>query len=400
VATRAIVHVGCGRLSVGAVIPFLHAAFEGSVVFLVQRQSDEWKAFVSEDGGSCYLENEGGFFGSYRVHVLRGPGDVPKQLTESSLLLVPNLSYLTKILDVIARRDTIVSCSLGAGQEELVAPLRATVMWERLLAFENTLGKFPHLGQPVQHVIVDRICWGFGPPSTKLSSIAMIKKALCEPAFASFWVPADCGISLIDTRVRANEYGFGAQTLINEYVSEKHLELLKRRKRALVNATHAILGMLCLRALAERRMDPNRQYLAATQALLEKYFPEWDQALAVYCKMRSAEIALEELPDADAEVWQAKFFENVAETRRAKERFLGTADRLERVMDARELRKELGKLKEHVLAPISCYESSREKLLMIWRLGRPSDADIMVLRDFLMETFTSAIEWAQINSRV
>ena len=146
-ATRVIVHVGCGKLSVGAVIPFLHTAFEGSTVLLVQRQSREWDAFGSEDGGSCYLENEGGFFGSYRVHVLRNPSDMTKLPTESCLLLVPNLSYLTRVLDVVAQSDTLVSCSLGAGQAELVAPLRATTMWERLLAFENTFGKFPHFGQ-------------------------------------------------------------------------------------------------------------------------------------------------------------------------------------------------------------------------------------------------------------
>jgi hypothetical protein len=399
-ACQDVVHIGCGQLGVGAVVPFLHTAFgESGRLFLVQRLGEKWNMF--EEGGSCYLENDGGFFESYRVHVLRGPNHMRELRLELEsgcgrfLLLVPNLSYLTYILDAIGTPETVISCSLGSGQGELVAPLRAAVNWGRLLAFENTMGDFNSIGKPVQHVLVDRICWGFRPPSEGVSHLS--KRAHCEPDFSTFWVPADCGLSLKDTRRRAASYGFGSSFFVGQYTSLQELTLLKLRKRALINATHAILGMLCFRALSKRNMDPNRQYLAATQALLEKYFPEWDHALDVYCKMRAAEVASEEYPRGEDEQWQAKFFDNVAETRKAKERFLGTADLLERVVNAKMIRKELKKLKEHVLDPMALYEKNRGKLFARWRLGRPSDTEIAVLRDFLIETFASAIDWSESN---
>jgi len=358
-----------------------------------------WKNL--QDGAHCNLENEGGFFHSYRVYQVKTRADLSRLVgasgrePEDHLVLLEDFDgLLGATLKQIGSVSTVVTCSLGDGQPMLASALRATPRsWSQLFAFENTLAReFTGLSGQVDQVVVDRICWGSGH---RLGAPNNERYAKCESGFSAFWIPTGKGILKEVILENLTDSGFDLSWLvINEYGSPAELEKIRHRKRALVNASHALLAILCFEVLRIRGMNAKEQYLATVEALLAKDLPEAKRGLDLYIRLRAAEVAWLETGSVGGDAWQATFATCYGIAQKAIERFLGTSDRLDRVFSSDRLAKDLGRRKEHISGPLDWFESHRDSLRQVWRLGRPSEAEVWHLRSFLDSAFNSALEMA------
>jgi hypothetical protein len=393
-----VVHVGCGKLGIGAVIPFLHAAYPDASIVLVQRRGKHWVDV--KEGSTCYLENDSGFYRPYRANVVLSAADLntlslshDPAYGDRLVLIDETLSFLGDLLKKIGDPPVTMSCSLGDGQTDLARALQAAkTHWTQLYAFENSVNRaaFGSLSERVRHVVVDRICWDSGV-STDPTRAPGTHRASCEKEFASYWVPAESAIDPATVTRRGADFGLeGAWLRVMQYHGRDELERIVRRKRALVNATHAILTMLCFDVLQRRKMKAREQYLATVDALLSRELPEARSAMDVYIRVRAAEVASKECKKLGSEEWHACFGECVAMARRAMHRFLDTPDRLDRVFKGGKLDRDFLKKTEHINAPLDWFCRWRDKLLPGWRLGRPNEEDVLRLRQFLETAFESA----------
>ncbi len=395
------IHVGCGKLGIGAVIPFLHANFPDRTVVLVQRRAPHWVDL--DDGATCHLENDRGFYRAYRTHtigsaseVARACANIGKGAPSDHLLLVPSLGVLDVILRKIGGHSLTVSCALGNGQADLALPLRAsTGKWSRLYAFENTLHRTLdglRRDSLVHHVVVDRICWDAGQTvATGSGERNGIRIAHCEQ-FAAYWIPANADLSSAEVKKRGDEFGLPSKTTEVHQYKAGELDAIVMRKRALVNATHTVLTILCFHALQGRGMSARDQYLAAVVALTSRELPEALCALDVYMRLRAAEVATNEVVKLDGERWHAVFGECMAMARKAMRRFLATPDRLSRVFSGAGLKQDLLKKNEHIDRPLeSFFMHSHSDAWAQWRLGRPSEEDVVRVRAYLETAFQSAL---------
>ncbi len=173
------------------------------------------------------------------------------------------------------------------------------------------------------------------------------------------------------------------------------LDWHRERKRALINALHAVAALLCYRLLAIREMGAEKQYLAPLQQMLRTEYPEWREGMDHYLRLRAIEVAWKrQSPEvSDVEKLHADYLEAYRMAKEAQQRFFATNDRLDRVMSPSNLSKELEKFEEHILKPIAFYDQEKKSLTKKWIYGRPNHADIADLRDFLTETFLKATQW-------
>jgi hypothetical protein len=393
-------------LGIGAVVPFLHATCGDAGVTLIQRYG-EWAEDLKE-GDSLAYENDAGFRRIYRVHLMQSAegferfykAAIAEHVRDHLVILVGD--SVAEVLHVVNDPETMVTCSLGENQGALFEPLRASRgLWSRLLLFENLVNwpAFAGLAQfgAVSQVVVDRICWDISTKTKAERGGVLTRRVSCEKSFASFWVPEGLAMSQPS---RGKESGFAqGECLVDEYRTKDQLGEILKRKRALVNAIHAVLGMLCFYALAKRDMRANEQYLATAEALLKREQPEACQALDVYMRLRAAEIAWDECDCQVAEAWQAKFATYYETAKRSMERFLATADRLGRVFGGVAVRadgrrifsKDFAKLSEHVDRPLDSFSRIKDRLWAGWRLGRPSEEDVYSLKAPLMKAFEAMI---------
>ena len=228
-ATRVVLHAGCGKLGIGAVIPFLHAAFPNTSIVLVQRREPHWTDI--DDGSTCHLENDSGFYRPYRVHLVLTPDEVTKLIgigegdPQDHLILVKTLGLVDVILRRIGTPPLCVSCSLGEGQADLALPLRAAKdQWSHLYAFENSVDTRsfePLLDEDrVHHVVVDRICWEAGSPQELPRGVSgrNRRRAHCEKKFAAFWIPSEKGMAKETIMANGEMFGLDPKWLkVEEY---------------------------------------------------------------------------------------------------------------------------------------------------------------------------------------
>lgn len=284
----------------------------------------------------------------------------------------------------------------------------ASAKWSCLFLFENTCSRCwaeNGLKIKVHHVVVDRICWDLKPddkqkernhgtaPTDDAGKVFPERECVCEKDYSSFqWSKANTQFQSIDGQSKML-VGFCPE---DRFEAVDNIKLVALKKRALVNATHAILGILCCRLLAEGKMRPEKQYLAPLHALLKSKRPEWDNALDNYMRMRSIEMSLEELKGelesdrTDSEQCRMVFAKNYREAERARDRFFNTADFLERLMSNERFQKELDKYNEHIVEPFRDYEQNRDKIEKLFGFQQPDRVEINLLKDFLNDSFLQA----------
>lgn len=409
-----LVHVGCGKLAGGAVIPFLHLQFPKSRMLILQRASERWAHL--EDGEVVVFRNTAGFHGVYPVLKVNSPSELKPKLaaflkdtaTRSALLIVPRISYARNLIESGSRQVT-VSCCLGDGQRDLVSVLRPVPKAiKQILVFENSMDDaWSALG--AHHVVVDRIC----PPTDFQDSGRKVFKENgtrdartavfeydCEEKFCSFtWPEALDG--LLSTRYteaspRVKELGFGHALFLS---GSANIGLEQKKKRAMVNATHAIMTILVCRVLAERKMATKNQYLAPLYAYMAREKPEWGRALDTYIRLRALTLVLHPQGMAlkQKEACQAAFDRLYQMGVDAKERFVTTADLIERVFTGKRLVKDIAKYTEHIVKPFREYRKVEEDSEKYFTYRRPDRVEIAHLKDFLDSSFLMTMAWLSEN---
>jgi hypothetical protein len=399
-----VVHFGCGRLGVGAVLPFLvHHYGSKARIVVVQRWSDRWRCVP--DGIVVPFSTTAGDFMPFRTIVFDGSehqtvnrGPEQDEGERRLLVLVPEIGMsldLLRRLSKASQKKLIISCSLSSGQAELIQLLRIFPDWEKALVFENNASNEWKI-HPARwhHIIVDRICWQLEQFSDRNKFI----RAHCEGSSnVSFWVPDAAMIpspvvgakrwTIAGEHIEADDWKY-------ERFEPKEAEWYKLRKRALINAPHAISAHLCYRLLADRQMDGDKQYLAPLQQMLRSEHPEWEKAMDHYLRLRALQVAWEcprYTKGTDRrEFLHAHYATAYGMAKCARTRFFATNDRLDRVMDSTQLAKEFDKWDEHIRNPIAFYETNRGAIRESWVYGRPNHIDMVHLRDFLTESFSKA----------
>lgn len=409
-----IVHFGCGHLGVGAVLPFLIDRFGFSHrIIAVQRRSDKWSQIPNNI--ILPLRTKNGDCMPFRTLVVdfdnstsRIYRNISKSLeTESRLLLiVPDFQSCHDLMVTIknSSNNLLISCSLGSGQPDLIQLLNVFRDWDKTFIFENTAStewKDTFKKEMYHHILVDRICWNL-----EFAGVGKSPSVLCHCEAntdkdgnnnVSFLWPSDAGIPVDVDRSRPqlgeniNYRGWEANSFEN---NDNEIEWHHLRKRALINAPHALASLFCYRLLASRKMEPSKQYLAPIQEMLRVAHPEWQVAMDHYLRLRAIEVAFKHQicseNEIDMEMLHVDYHGAYRKATNALRRFFETNDRLDRLMSPSNLSKELEKFDEHILKPIKFYEEKSGILIENWIYGRPNDADIVCLRDFLTETFLEA----------
>lgn len=407
-STHTVVHFGCGRLGLGAVLPFIVERYGSSRIVAVQRRSSAWKDVPS--GVILPLRTTAGDFLPFRTVVL---ADYHRFLEEYArwqaeqriLVLLPSIGMATELLNALSengKSEVLVSCALGAGQSEIVQLLRVCPHWNKVLIFENTMaGEWDSLGsdrlKTCHHILVDRICWY----SEGYSTTSKRSAVLChceESSSASFSWPRAADIPEPSTISSVSGELVQAGWKCEVFDGNEQGAWRRLRKRALINAPHAVTGLLCYRLLAIRGMDPDKQYLAPLQEMLRADHADWWAAMDLYLRLRAIEVAWG-FPGTvsngviKAEPFHRDYDASYRIARTARRRFFATNDRLDRLMNPGNLAKELAKFDEHILKPLTFYERERERIMSVWLYGRRDPADFGCLRGFLTETFLEATQW-------
>ncbi|MGH9425755.1 MAG: hypothetical protein ACRD2L_05540, partial [Terriglobia bacterium] len=344
-------------------------------------------------------------FMPFRTAVIDGSEGVSK-VAESDffknekrlLVLVPYLGACHDLMNALSNRGIskpVISCSLGSGQPELIQLLRVFPHWEKALVFENSAAsEWSEFDAKWHHVLVDRICWHLEEFSAREGRSFVL--CHCEtPENVRFSWP-----EVAEIPDGTTETGVPGERVISEGWKEQsfkveELNWHRERKRALINAPHAVAAFLCYRLLAIREMDAEKQYLAPLQQMLLSEHPEWREGMDHYLRLRAIEVARNrQRPEvSDVEKLHADYLEAYRMAKEAQERFFATNDRLDRLMSPSNLSKELEKFEEHILKPIAFYEQEGTSLTKKWIYGRPNHVDIADLRKFLTETFLKATQW-------
>lgn len=396
-ALPVVMHFGCGRLGVGAVLPFLIDRYGNSHrIVAVQRRSKNW---YNVTGNFIFpMRSTAGDCMPFRTVVVDDIGSTLEGIELSLkneprlLLLVTDIHHCYDLMSAISelsQNNLIISCSLGAGQPDLVQLLSIFPNWKHALIFENDAyeqwWEIDSIKNKAYQILVDRICWHL-----EFSGIGKSSAVLCHCEAddkARFSWPRGAGIPL-EGRTRL----WKMEIIDNGREKEWHF-----RKRALINAPHAIAALFCYRLLASREMEPDKQYLAPLQEMLRATHPEWAIAMDHYLRLRAIQVAYDRQStigeSISKERLHAEYLNAFKIATHAMERFFETNDRLERLMSQRGLSKELKKFDEHILKPIKFYEQNHKDLLDNWIYGRPNHIDIVSLRDFLTETFVEATRW-------
>jgi nucleoside phosphorylase len=411
-ALPSIVHFGCGKLAVGAVIPFLIQRYGTTHQLIVvqrcesKRHAQSW-AKVRNNGILPLLTTAGDFM-PFRTVIFDGSEASSREVCLSLskperrlLLLLPDINMSRGFLENIStaqNKELLISCSLGGAQEMLIQLLRICPKWEKALVFENTAAKddWSTLPKPWYHVIVDRICWQmeFFPDGQERVRVH------CEaPEHVSFSWPADAQIPAPAHKIadaeKVHAEHLEAETWKWETFPKEEIEWYRLRKRALVNAPHAITAYLCYQLLADRKMGSDNQYLAPIQEMLRTENPAWEKAMDDYLRLRAFEVAWK-CPRAHAgdrrESLHAYYEVAYATARAARRRFFATTDRLDRIMSQGHLRKEFDKWREHIREPLSFYNDTRAELRENWVYGCPNDHDILCLRDLFEKAFAETAQ--------
>ncbi|THD83212.1 MAG: hypothetical protein E7812_00835 [Phenylobacterium sp.] len=333
--------------------------------------------------------------------------DVEALRREKRLLaLVPGIWTCTNLLDHIAKGESevIVSCSLGGGQDELIQLLRVSESWHKVLVFENSPAQgweASGFSERYFPVVADRICWHideFNPAKMRSAVISH-----CEAAkYARFSWQRSAGIPGDSSQGGAHQSAVCGEIIksegwLTEAFPDLEFEAYRKKKRALVNAPHSIIALLCCRLLASRDMGGKEQYLAPLQQMLRKEHPEWSTALDYYFRLRAFEVAWEHCEGSQStdrnERFHSEFLRAYSTASNAQDRFFATNDRLDRIISSNRIEKELSKFREHILQPLDFFNKARATLENVWVYGRPNMVELSALRGFLMETFLEATNW-------
>jgi len=318
------------------------------------------------------------------------------------LLLVPAISGCEPLFAGFAKHgcEVIVSCSLGEGQHALAEFLRACRGWSKVLLFENSAAgswKCSDFKGRYHQVLVDRICWDM--LHYEISRPQVFCHCESSKNIRFHW-PDAAQIPCVHPGTELASPIVGERVIFTDadeqVFEDRESSWFHLRKRALVNAPHAITALLCYRLLATRKMVAKNQFLAPIQEMIGGEHAEWNRAMDHYLRLRAIQVAWRKpgyKPEKEPEKLHAEYLEAYTIARETRRRFFQTNDQLDRLMKPENLRKELSKFSEHILRPLEFYEKHRAKLIRTWRWGRPPEADIRELRDFLTETFLEAGDW-------
>jgi len=318
---------------------------------------------------------------------------------ESKVFVVDHFKQVALILKLASS----VSCSLGPGQSSLAELLSecGPVNNVPILAFENTLS--PELSTngrwKVLHTITDRIC------SDRKS----------RDSERCVWVRCEKYISIVAAETVRDAFNpeFVGDGRPVHLVPENALEFHRQKKRALVNSLHQLLALLCLRALSERDLPSEGQYLPLVMAWFAKEHPDFYHSIQLYKRLRSLQLVWslvdpDDSPNDFAEAakafykvehYQEVYDAMLQEAQKAIDRFSLAPDELRRLIDPENLKKELKNYREHVLEPIHFIWSARDKIKKCALYEKPSFSDLEGLEEVLTESFLLAMDKAMSSTK-
>jgi hypothetical protein len=409
---RLHLHFGAGRLGIGVVLPTLSPDLDLIIVQEARKGGQiQWGEVAR--GKRVLLCNSTGYRKWFTCvqHLCSGGEIDAKQLPATNsgpILLV--VDHFWQVAPMV-RSAASLSCSLMGGQStfaELLAdaePPAGTIV----LAFENTLleplrklsestNNSPAEGKlRVFHAVTDRIC------SDRVLSEHCIR-VQCETHLSV--------IAAQETRdcFDANHVSDNGPVHL---VPAKDIRFHARKKRALVNSLHQLLALFCFQALSERGIPVGGQYLPLVKAWFANKHPDLHHGVELYGHLRALELTwplvlLNSNMANPAEQIDAEAAKNFYKVKRAQElydilldeaksiveRFELAPDELKRLIDPDNLRKELSKYREHVLAPMKFMWDHYEEINLFPLFDKPNLEDLKGLEDLLTESFLLSMEKA------
>jgi hypothetical protein len=314
----------------GAVLPFLIQQYGvGHTIIAVQRLSSNWER-VPE--GMLSIGTNVGDTMPFQTQLLDSIANEPR-----IFLLVPGIALCHEQLSVIRQKasDLVVSCSLGDGQNELIRMLKMSESWSKVLIFENTAHDNWSGLKRCYQIVVDRICWHVDPYTPNGGIISHCERS----KYVRFYWPKSSGIpEKAQTGSRPPGEKIDLPPCSLNPIPDADFERQHSRKRALINAPHAIAAVLSHHVLAYRRMSPGNQYLAPLQLMLEAEHPQWYQAMDNYLRLRAIEVAWSRFSgERDQEQLHKEYLDAYATAKEAGTRFFETNDRLDRLCPSSEI---------------------------------------------------------------
>ncbi len=398
------IHVGVGKLAVGAVIPFIRLQLPNRQLLLVQSESERWNGIAKRS--ICRLQNDANFKETFDIWRPVDKSDLKKRINKRRaddqdisgiIIITEDDTYVAELVKILNSSLTSVSCSVGSGQKRVALALSSkNAKWSRIYAFENRLDPCwdeVSFLQRIHHVVVDRICSDLMPMDDAQGKSVPVMNCICEKKFASFLWPDQCKeFSDRDDRKRET-YGFNSD---NSFRAVKNIGFYAKKKRALVNGPHMLFAIFCSKILKENNFELENQYFGPLYALLKEKYSEWNGALDTYIRMRSIEMALDPSVQIDpAELGQyfVAFLENYQEAKLAIERFVNTTDTIKRLIGGVDITAKGEKFSEHVTEPFEYYKDNRIKIERLFGFEAPDWAEVFFLEDFLDKIWNEILGW-------
>ncbi len=359
------VHVGAGKLGIGAVLPSLR---DDRALVVVQRRgtgdwskvaaaaSDKMELYEVHAEARCSGEAGQGAAEIYKawfvcICEMKSAEEVLKA-GRNALLLVNDLR---DAVDLMLDAESI-SVSLGKGQADMARALvgKDAARVPPILAFENQLAR--ELGAApyaVDHAITDRIC---------------SKRTISEEEPTIVSVLSEPQLSIVAPRGGAAEAALKPGLLGAEVrlVDPRFIPFYQAKKRALVNSLHFALALLSVEALATLRIRPEEQYLPVVMSWWQNNFPSLRHGLEAYIKLRALELikncwecadvcAIADFTGVDRSdpmFLQSAFDSLLREARDAERRFRSEPEQLRRLLDPKKRKDTASKYREHIRAPL------------------------------------------------
>lgn len=404
-------HFGIGDLGIGAVLPVLSTDMRVVFVQILRSEGFAWRRAVKN--GTIYLARQIQPEGSY-PHQRSDQSILPCQVHEADSSLDEGvlstgdkkpLVVMVKDIAAVAPlmpQATSISCALRGGQADLAELLlnndRDVATERPVLAFENTpdddLQEICHnrvRSWKLFPVITDRICG---------------HREVADPRFGRVVVPCERYLRMItakDERVRRvfrgellTEEGRGSDQKAVRLVDATSLSFHRSRKRWLVNSLHEVIGLFSASMLRQNGLPLEDQYLPQTIEWSMSRDVTLQYAVSLFIRLQALRLVFE---SEGRDVAIAEFYGTtskqhlydtfVGEAHSTLDRMRRFSDLIGRLINAKELKKELAKYKEHVRQSMEYVRNNRARFRAAGILGGPDVEEISELRELLERAFDS-----------
>jgi hypothetical protein len=397
-------HFGIGDLGIGAVMPVLSEKLH--LVFVQVMRSGagtfDWKSVIKNEkidvrrqiepqGAQKYQKTDNCVLPCI-VHHGKKPLDanvIRKARKSSCVIFVDRMAVVAPLL----KSAGSISCALKGGQADLAEVLlnndgRPT---RPVLAFENTLNSdlinvCGHRvnGWKLYPVITDRICG----------------KRVSDKKYGRVMVPCERFLRMVTADVAQVRKVFGQRFVTKtgrgsdakpvRLVKEPSLEFHHKRKRWLVNSLHEVLALFSGSTLVKSGIPLDDQFLPQSIEWSINHDKTLHYAVSLFVRMQAMRLAIESEQHEAAVIefystttQQLLYDTFVAEAGATFERMTEFADRIGRLFDVTQLKKELSKFDEHVDRAMTYVRDNEARFRSPSILGRPDVDELWQLREVL-----------------